>query len=55
MVNHILEEAKKIGFQAKQLNIVISTNLMSINLWRDMGRASNFSMTTISPCSGEIT
>lgn len=37
MGQHSLEEAKKSGFKAMQFNVVVSTNLRSVSLWKSLG------------------
>ncbi len=37
LAKHALSEAKKLGFQAMQFNIVISTNVGAIKLWENFG------------------
>ena len=37
MCAHSLKEAVKLGFKAMQFNLVVSTNVNAIELWKDMG------------------
>lgn len=37
MCKHSLQEAKKLGFKAMQFNLVVSSNVNAIKLWKDMG------------------
>ena len=37
MCAHSLEEARSVGFQAMQFNMVVSTNESAIALWKDLG------------------
>jgi hypothetical protein len=37
MCAHSLIEAAKLGFRAMQYNLVVSTNINAIELWKDMG------------------
>lgn len=37
MGQHALIEAKNLGYAAMQFNLVISTNLVAINLWQKLG------------------
>lgn len=34
---HSLEEAKRLGYQAMQFNMVVSTNKPAVNLWQKLG------------------
>ncbi len=37
MALHSLAEAKKLGYLAMQFNLVVTTNLPAVNLWKKMG------------------
>ncbi|NIP99013.1 MAG: GNAT family N-acetyltransferase [Nitrospinaceae bacterium] len=37
MAEHSLEEARKLGFQAMQFNVVVTTNTPAIRLWQSLG------------------
>ena len=37
MCAHSLKEAVELGFRAMQYNLVVSTNINAIELWKDMG------------------
>ena len=37
MCNHSMEEAKKLGFQSMQFNLVVSTNESAIHVWKKLG------------------
>ena len=37
MGEHSLIEAKKMGYLAMQFNIVVSTNIRAVNLWKSLG------------------
>ena len=37
MCEHSLEEARKAGFLAMQFNMVVSTNVAAVALWKNMG------------------
>lgn len=39
MCAHSLEEARRLGFQAMQFNIVVSTNTAAVSLWKKHGFA----------------
>ena len=37
MGEHSLKEAKRLGYHAMQFNIVVSTNIRAVNLWKSLG------------------
>jgi L-amino acid N-acyltransferase YncA len=37
MCRHSLDEARRLGYQAMQFNMVVSTNLGALSLWQDLG------------------
>ncbi|OJJ22943.1 GNAT family N-acetyltransferase [marine bacterium AO1-C] len=37
MAEHSLEEARRVGYKAMQFNMVISTNIHAIRLWKKLG------------------
>jgi L-amino acid N-acyltransferase YncA len=37
MCDHSLDQARKLGYQAMQFNLVVSTNESAIRLWQDKG------------------
>jgi L-amino acid N-acyltransferase YncA len=37
MVEHSIEEARRLGFQAMQFNFVVKSNNVAINLWKSVG------------------
>lgn len=37
MCGHSLKEARRLGYEAMQFNLVVATNRTAIRLWKDMG------------------
>ena len=37
MCAHSLSEARALGFHAMQFNLVVSTNVVAVELWKKMG------------------